>query len=517
MAAQRRSSVRRRWWSLVLGIAVVLTLPGQALAAPAAPGESYLKYYVVTSAYQGEFETLERISFRFLGTTERADDIFDLNAGRRQADGGVLTEPGPLPPGWLLVLPWDATGEGVRYGLLSAAQLGAGPGAGPGTGAPPNPSAGFPVTAPPVGGTPVGAPVVGDVTGAGQCPVTTAPTGPDRTDRRPDPGPAWARTEGEGVMVAVVDSGVDGGRAGLTGRVAVGVDITAGSARGDVDCLGSGTAMAGIIAGRATDSAGGSGMAPAATVLPVRVVTTTPQARSTDVETGIQVAVSAGAGVIALGGHVALDDPVVAAAVESALSHDVVVVAGAAVGDGSTAESPTRPETALLRVGGLGADGQPATGYRPGAVQVVAPDVDPVTGTSAGSGTPYAVAFVAGTVALVRSAFPNLSAEQVAHRIRTTAEGVGASLPDPGTGWGLVDPGAAVTAVLAEEGRPAAAAPDDRDPGPVRVTVVVVLVLLLAGAAVVLTRRARRTATTTGDPTAGEDVDVPSGAAGSQR
>ncbi|MEV4626851.1 S8 family serine peptidase [Micromonospora sp. NPDC049523] len=514
MAVQRRSSVRR-WWSLVLGVAVVLALPAQALAAPAAPGEGYLKYYVVTSSYQGAAETLERIAFRFLGTTERADDIFDLNAGRRQADGGMLTEPGPLTAGWLIVLPWDASGDGVRYGLLSASQLGAGPGAGPGTGSPPDASAGSSVTLPPVGGTPVG----GTTTEAGQCPVTTAPISAARTELRLDPGPAWARTEGDGVMVAVLDSGVDGVRAGLTGRVAVGVDITAGSARGDVDCLGSGTAMAGIIAGRGAAGAGGNGMAPAATVLPVRVVTTTRQARSTDVETGIQVAVSAGAGVIALGGHVALDDPVVAAAVDSALGHGVVVVAGAAVGDGATAESPSGPETALLRVGGTGADGQPATGYRPGTVQVLAPGVDPAGGTGAGSGTPYAVALVAGTAALVRSAFPNLSAAQVAHRIRTTAQRGGATEPDPGTGWGMVDPGAAVTAVLAEEGRPAAAAPDDRGPGPIRASVVVVLVLLLAGAAGMLTWRARRTAVTTGRTTGtGDPVDVPSGsgAAGSQ-
>ncbi|WP_329110971.1 S8 family serine peptidase [Micromonospora sp. NBC_01699] len=513
MAVRRRSSTRRRWFP-VLVVAMMLTLPAPAVAAPVAPGESYLKYYVVTSSYQGEPETLERISFRFLGTAQRADDIFALNVGRRQADGGTLTGPGPLAPGWLIVLPWDAVGEGVRYGLLSAAQLGTGPGPGPGTGSAPDGSAGSP-DAPPVGGSTAGNP-------AGQCPAVNRVTGPARTDRWPDPGPAWARTEGEGVMVAVLDSGVDGGRAGLTGRLAVGVDITAGSARGDVDCLGTGTAMAGIIAGRGGE--GGGGIAPAATVLPVRLVTDTPPARSTDVETGIRVAISAGAGVIALGGHVALDDPVVVAAVESALRHDVVVVAGAATGDGSSAAEHTddqaattepsrEPATALLRVGGMGADGQPATGYRPGAVQLLAPGA----GTTAAVGTPYAVAYVAGTAALVRSAFPNLSAAQVAHRIRTTADPVGASTPDPGTGRRVLDPAAAVTAVLPEEGRPAGAAPDDGDPGPVRVAVVVVLVLLLAAAAAVLARRARRPTTPADRTPTPADVPVGSGAPGSRQ
>ncbi|MFK3979260.1 S8 family serine peptidase [Micromonospora sp. NPDC050397] len=500
MTVRRRPSIWRWWYLVVTVLAAQVALPAGALAAPPGAGESYLKYYVVTSSYQGEPENLARISRRFLGTADRADDIFDLNVGRRQADGGALADPAALRPGWLIVLPWDAVGEGVRNGLLSAAQLGAGPGSGP-----PGGSTTGTAVAPPA---PAGNTGAGVRCGAATAVTTTAVTtaGSDWAIRRMDPQRAWQRGEGDGVMVAVVDSGVDGALRQLAGRVAVGVDITAGSARGDSDCLGSGTAMAGIIAGRSVRPGDAGGMAPAATVLPVRVVGATGPARSTDVETGIQVAVSAGARVIALGDHVTLDDPVVAKAVSAALSHDVVVVAGATVtaptGTGATSP-PTEPapaaDAALLRVGGVGADGRPAAGYRPGAVHLVAPGVDVASlaaGTGAvraGSGTPYAVAFVAGTVALVRAAFPNLGAAQVAYRIRATAERTGTGGPDPSTGWGMVDPGAAVTAVLPEEGRPAAPAPEPGGPGPVRVAVVVVLVLLLAVAAALLARRARRT------------------------
>ncbi|MFC0527163.1 S8 family serine peptidase [Phytohabitans kaempferiae] len=77
-------------------------------------------------------------------------------------------------------------------------------------------------------------------------------------------------------------------------------------------------------------------------------------------------------------------------------------------------------------------------------------------GQFVGSGTQYAVAYVAGQVALVRSAFPNLSASQVADRIRTTANKT-TDTADPATyGSGVIDPFTSVNAVLDNEA-PAAA------------------------------------------------------------
>jgi hypothetical protein len=110
-------------------------------------------------------------------------------------------------------------------------------------------------------------------------------------------------------------------------RVAGGADVTTGTGRGNADCLGSGTGMAGIIAAGSGADDGPIGIAPEATILPIRVVTTAPDAKAADAATAVEVAVSAGAKVIALGSYVDLTAPAVAAAVGVALGHDVLVVA----------------------------------------------------------------------------------------------------------------------------------------------------------------------------------------------
>ncbi len=73
-------------------------------AAPAAAGPTY------TVAPR---DTLGRIAARHLGDWTRFEEILDLNRGRPQPDGAVLTDPGLIRPGWVLVLPPDATSSGA--------------------------------------------------------------------------------------------------------------------------------------------------------------------------------------------------------------------------------------------------------------------------------------------------------------------------------------------------------------------------------------------------------------------
>ncbi|GAA2188187.1 S8 family serine peptidase [Micromonospora lupini] len=502
-------TVKRAWsgapalLALVAVLAMLLVgLPGVGYAAPEGDGQ-FVKYYTVPAASQGKPETLTDVAERFLDDVSRADDILNLNLGRRQPDGAALTGNGQLRPGWQLVLPWDAFGEGIQYGLL------------------PTPSA------PPPSGTPSPGPTRGD--GAHPDPgKTTRPTpAPSKTPRphhslcapsvqageesvwayqRVAPQQAWERAQGEGILVAVVDSGVDGQLPELSERVAVGADITAGNGRGDVDCVGSGTAMAGIIAGRQSGSAGSLsarvvGIAPEASILPVRVIKAKPPARPVDVATGIEVAVSAGAKVIALGGYVDVEDQSVRDAVVKALSHDVVVVAPAPTGDGAgstsgTASASSAPE-GMVRVAGVGPDGQFAASYLSGAVDVVGPGVDVASyggadgGLRAGSGTAYAVAFVAGTAALVRSAFPNLDAAQVAKRLRVTANPLVDQVPHPMSGWGMISPVAAVSTDISAEARPVGA-DDDGEGEPWRRFVIGLVVVIGFGAVGLLAWRLRK-------------------------
>ena len=142
-----------------------------------------------------------------------------------------------------------------------------------------------------------------------------------------------------------------------------------------------------------------------------------------------------------------------AAAIRAATARDVLVVVPAAnAGAGAITLAG-----GLLRVGGAGPEGQRVADYQPAAVDVTAPGIDVTVLTPAGakprsrSGSEYAVAFVAGTAALVRAAHPDLDAAAVAHRIKVTADGASAGVPDRRIGWGTIDPDAAVGAVVPGE------------------------------------------------------------------
>ncbi|MGX5655506.1 LysM peptidoglycan-binding domain-containing protein [Geodermatophilus nigrescens] len=75
-------------------------VPQTQPAAPAAAGPVYTVQ---------PRDTLGRIAARYLGDWARYEEILELNRGRPQADGGVLADPGLIRPGWVLVLPPDAT------------------------------------------------------------------------------------------------------------------------------------------------------------------------------------------------------------------------------------------------------------------------------------------------------------------------------------------------------------------------------------------------------------------------
>ena len=270
----------------------------------------------------------------------------------------------------------------------------------------------------------------------------------------------WDRTRGSGVTVAVVDSGVDANPQ-FGDRVIPGPDLVAGTRPGvppGADCVGHGTAVASIIAAAPVPGISFTGVAPAARILSVKISGTDSFPTSAAPQ-GIMDAVQFGADVINLSLATPDDVPALRNAVEYALRHNVVVVAAAGNDlrpGGSERAGPFYPASypGVLAVGAA-APGGALAGFsdRRTPVAVTAPGVNvtsaypgtfPDAYAPAQNGTSFASAFVAGVVALVRSAHPELSAAQVVARIEATAHGPAG----PGTGHGLVDPVRAVTAVL---------------------------------------------------------------------
>ncbi|GGX86094.1 hypothetical protein GCM10010358_45310 [Streptomyces minutiscleroticus] len=269
---------------------------------------------------------------------------------------------------------------------------------------------------------------------------------------------------GAGVTVALVDTGVAAGAAGLDGRV------TAQGSAGD-DCVGHGTFLAGLIAGSGED--GLTGVAPEAEILALRGTDRRGQADAALVAQAVRAATAAGAEVIAVGAALPERDAELSRAVAAALDAGAVVVAAATPDPPSRSDADEIPSRTYYPAGEPGvlsvADMLPS-GARPdgvlrtGGVDLAAPGAGVVSGGPRGdghylgAGASVAAAYAAGAAAVVRAERPDDSPGEVVHRLTATA--YPADIPQ-------LDPYAAATTVLDGSGSVSVGA--DRASGPVTV------------------------------------------------
>ncbi|GAA2676646.1 type VII secretion-associated serine protease mycosin [Actinoplanes palleronii] len=269
---------------------------------------------------------------------------------------------------------------------------------------------------------------------------------------------AHKTSQGAGVVVAVVDSGVDATHPDLRGQVLSGHSTTsegAADGRRDLDRdQGHGTAMAGVIAGRGGGSQHVLGIAPKAKILPVSV---SERYDPRQVADGIRWAADHGADVInvSMGGTDSTDSQV--SAIQYAQSKNVVVVAASGNTDEGFRTVP-RPANipGVIAVAGIEKSGNAWDGATTGPeVVLAAPSVQVISaapggltsnGYRVGDGTSEASAIVSGVAALIRAKYPDLDAANVVNRLIRTADDRGASGRDAEYGFGVVDPVAALTA-----------------------------------------------------------------------
>jgi membrane-anchored mycosin MYCP len=282
------------------------------------------------------------------------------------------------------------------------------------------------------------------------------------------PDRLWGFSRGQGVVVAVLDTGVDATHPQLAGKVLSGADLVSDFPGGTVDCTPHGTALAGVVNGSRLSGIGSYGLAPDAVVLPVRVAAQ-PETVPSDTPVApallaqaIDTAVSSGAAVVDVGVVVYGGSPELAAAVDRALAAGVVVVAAAGDahdpdrdGAGPTDASLTPYPAAypgVIGVGAVGPDGVRVETSQIGAqVDLVAPGTGVIAPALGGhavyEGTSIASAFVAATVALVladpAAALPAGGPERVGavtDRLLAAASPPAGAAPGPGYGAGLLDP-----------------------------------------------------------------------------
>ncbi|TYB97640.1 S8 family serine peptidase [Micromonospora sp. WP24] len=302
-------------------------------------------------------------------------------------------------------------------------------------------------------------PALPQVTGGcvGESP-TVADTAPWAL-RRMLPSAVWPLTRGRGVVVAVIDTGVSAGATALRGAVRRGTDVV-GSGAADRDCYGRGTALAGIVAGRPVTGSAFVGVAPEATILPIRIVDGKGKVAPGAIAAGIRAATAAKADVILLGVGTPAPDAELRAAIREAVTRDVVLVASVSddTRPAGTTQKPApwypaaHPD--VLAVGGIDAKGVP-TEKSPAesGVDLLAPAADAVSVAPRGdghytvAGPAVAAAYAAGAAALIRAHYPKLSQADVRHRLELTAEHPLGSWPAPSVGYGTLDLYHAVTAL----------------------------------------------------------------------
>ena len=283
---------------------------------------------------------------------------------------------------------------------------------------------------------------------------------------------AWEVSKGANVKVAVIDSGVDGKHPDLAGVLTGGVDVSgAGSADGQKS-IGAkpehGTLVATMLAGRghqpakSTEKASPSPSPSASagpTVGPDGIVGVAPEAELLSVSTwlgsenpggksdqdqipeAVRWAVDNGARVINISlGSTSPEWPQSwDAAFLYAEQNDVVIVAAAGNrGGGNVQVGAPATIPGVLTVAGLDRKGKASVDSSSQGISigVAAPAEDLIGGTPGGgyvewAGTSGATPIVAGVAALIRSKWPEMTANQVINRIVSTAKDAGAPGKDP--------------------------------------------------------------------------------------
>ncbi|WP_161939969.1 S8 family peptidase [Dissulfuribacter thermophilus] len=255
----------------------------------------------------------------------------------------------------------------------------------------------------------------------------------------------WSKTTGDGLIIALIDTGVDWTHEGLSGNVLYDKGYDFGDNDHDPsDENGHGTLMAGLIAGNCMNSKGFCGVAPNAKIIPFKINRGGEGSfYSSDLAAAIIAAATTEASIINLSLTIDSEVEWVKAAIEYARSRGKIVVA-AAGNSGMEVAVPARFST-VIGVGAIDANNHLIQASNRGeGLSLVAPGLD-LMSTWLGhsyigvTGTSPAAAIVSGVIALYMSSYPNDAPENIMARVLESAVDLYNPGFDPQSGFGLVN------------------------------------------------------------------------------
>jgi thermitase len=273
---------------------------------------------------------------------------------------------------------------------------------------------------------------------------------------------AWDITPGSsGVIIAILDSGIDASHPDLAGVLVPGYNFYSNNADTS-DVFGHGTKVAGAAAAIGNNSVGVAGVAWQSRIMPMRVTDSTGYAYYSTIANALTWAADHGAKVmnISIGG-VAGSSAITSAAQYVRGKGGVVVASAGNCGcwDG-TAENPS-----IISVSATdSSDNLTSWSNRGNYVDVSAPGASIKTTTKGGgyasvSGTSFSSPITAGVVALMMSANPSLGPTDLEALLKANADDKGAAGWDSSYGFGRVNAHRAAAAATASVPPPDTAAP----------------------------------------------------------
>ncbi|RLL89266.1 peptidase S8, partial [Mesotoga sp. HF07.pep.5.2.highcov] len=284
--------------------------------------------------------------------------------------------------------------------------------------------------------------------------------------------PTWVTSTGDGVKVAILDTGIDPSHPDLAGRVSQGVDFT--ETGSSFDDNGHGTHVSGTVAAIYSNNSGVYGVAPSASLYAVKVLDSTGSGYLDWIIAGIEWAIANEIDVINMSLGTPSDVQPLEDACNAAYKADILIVAAAGnsgnkPGNRDTVEYPGGYASVIAVAASDSNDLRASFSSTGPDVELIAPGVSilssiPGDGYAYYSGTSMASPHVAGVAALVLAARPTLTNAEVRLILQQTAENLG--LKQEHQGFGLVRADLAVQA--ASVTTPPAS---DTDPEPGTVTV----------------------------------------------